>query len=303
MEIYAPRYYGSFRCIADQCRHSCCIGWEIDVDEATMKRYGELPEGGYGDTVRESIDEDPTPHFRLGEGARCPHLAPDGLCRLILALGEDCLCHICREHPRFYNETNIGREVGLGMACEEACRLILQEEDYVTTVAVASTEEPLDDPVDFDALTHRARVYGVLSDTSLLYGERLRRIARRYRVSPGRYGRDYWRELLGSLEYLDERHRAWSRCYTSRPEVPSRLEPYLERAFAYFVFRHCTAAADLDSWRLSLGLCLVLERFLASLAVAQEVTGEEELILLARAFSEELEYSEENTDALRMAFL
>ena len=29
------------------------------------------------------------------------------LCRIILNLGEDALCDICREHPRFYNFTKV----------------------------------------------------------------------------------------------------------------------------------------------------------------------------------------------------
>ena len=28
-----PEYYDRFRCIAGACKDSCCIGWEIDVDE------------------------------------------------------------------------------------------------------------------------------------------------------------------------------------------------------------------------------------------------------------------------------
>ena len=33
MKRYAPAYYPRFACLADRCRHSCCIGWEIEVDE------------------------------------------------------------------------------------------------------------------------------------------------------------------------------------------------------------------------------------------------------------------------------
>jgi lysine-N-methylase len=32
MKLIAPDTYPEFCCIADRCRHSCCIGWEIDVD-------------------------------------------------------------------------------------------------------------------------------------------------------------------------------------------------------------------------------------------------------------------------------
>mgnify|MGYP006874698003 CR=1 FL=1 len=37
MFVY-PDYYKEFKCIAGECRHSCCIGWEIDIDEETYKR-------------------------------------------------------------------------------------------------------------------------------------------------------------------------------------------------------------------------------------------------------------------------
>jgi lysine-N-methylase len=36
MKLRAPKYYLDFACIADRCKHSCCIGWEIDVDADTM---------------------------------------------------------------------------------------------------------------------------------------------------------------------------------------------------------------------------------------------------------------------------
>ena len=36
MDVY-PNYYDKFKCIANRCKHSCCIGWEIDIDEDTME--------------------------------------------------------------------------------------------------------------------------------------------------------------------------------------------------------------------------------------------------------------------------
>lgn len=41
--------------------------------------------------------------FRLNEKGYCHFLNKAGLCRLVLELGEDALCDICREHPRFTN--------------------------------------------------------------------------------------------------------------------------------------------------------------------------------------------------------
>ena len=38
MKLFAPKYYTEFSCIADRCRHSCCIGWEIDIDADTAEK-------------------------------------------------------------------------------------------------------------------------------------------------------------------------------------------------------------------------------------------------------------------------
>lgn len=37
--LRVPDYYPKFSCIADKCKDSCCIGWEIDIDEDTYEFY------------------------------------------------------------------------------------------------------------------------------------------------------------------------------------------------------------------------------------------------------------------------
>ena len=39
MKKIMPRFFADFACIADKCTDSCCIGWEIDIDEETAKAY------------------------------------------------------------------------------------------------------------------------------------------------------------------------------------------------------------------------------------------------------------------------
>ena len=105
MKLYAPKYYEKFVCIADRCRHSCCIGWEIDVDRETAEKYKKMTDG-YGLEIKKSLSHKGTTHFKLKKDDRCPHLNDHGLCKIILNVGEDCLCEICREHPRslWYNK-------------------------------------------------------------------------------------------------------------------------------------------------------------------------------------------------------
>ena len=298
MELYAPKYVKDFVCIAHRCRHSCCIGWEIDVDPETAEHYARLNEG-YGKTIAESIEDwGETPHFRLTADERCPHLDPNGLCRIILACGEDHLCEICREHPRFYHDTVRGKEMGIGMACEEACRIILSSDVYGEFVWM----EDLNGDVEacgFDALSHRARMYEILSDRSLPYSGRLSVLREEYGNSLVPHTDMEWRELLASLEYLDESHRAAFSCISSTVEVPAEWELPLERALAYFIFRHCSDAQDGEELAAGLGFALLCERLIASLAVTSRAQGFEGLVELARTVSEELEYSEENTEAIK----
>ena len=53
-EIF-PSYYPEFRCIAGACRHSCCIGWEIDIDPLTADFY-KSAKGTFGNRLQDNID-------------------------------------------------------------------------------------------------------------------------------------------------------------------------------------------------------------------------------------------------------
>ena len=33
MIVRVPDYFSEFSCIAGDCKDSCCLGWEIDIDE------------------------------------------------------------------------------------------------------------------------------------------------------------------------------------------------------------------------------------------------------------------------------
>ena len=296
MKLFAPKYYTDFKCIADRCTHSCCVGWEIDVDTETLEKYKTL--GGYGATIRESIETGDCLHFRLCENDRCPHLDERGLCRIITELGEDCLCDICREHPRFYNFTKNGAEVGLGLSCEEAARIILSSDSY-HEMADAGELADTDYTPDFDGRDLRRRVYSVLRDKRITYDGRLSCLYRSFGVSPFDKEREEWAELLSSLEYLEECHRKLFCDFELIKETPKELEKPLERALAYFVYRHVTGASDEDGAKAALGLSLFLERLLCGLAAGNP---DVDIAELARIVSEELEYSEDNTGTIKDEF-
>ena len=300
MKLYAPKYYCDFVCIADKCRHSCCIGWEIDVDGEAMKKYRSQTDG-YGEKIISTIDETDTPHFRLDENERCPHLDESGLCKIISELGDGFLCDICREHPRFYNDTQHFREVGLGMSCEAACKLILSSDEYCIRTVLGEVDGE-GTPSELDTLELRSRLYAILSDRRIPYKDRLSLIYAEFGVSPAEFADSEWRTLLCSLEYLSPSNRDKFCIYSSSAQPNEKWDCTLERALAYFIFRHCTECFDQDEYRCALGFCLFCERLLASLICADNTQDECEVAELARTLSEEIEYSEENTSAIKDSF-
>ena len=119
MKLFAPSYYKNFKCIADKCRHSCCVDWEISVDGRSLERYRSSDISLKGEILSEISETDDGSIFKMRSDGRCPFLNSDGLCRIIMECGEEYLCDICALHPRFYNYFSSHAEVGLGMVCEE----------------------------------------------------------------------------------------------------------------------------------------------------------------------------------------
>ena len=131
MKTVVPDYYPQFKCIAEKCRHTCCRGWEVDIDPESAEKFAQIPK------IAEKMDDEGGPHFTLNEDESCPFLRSDGLCSMIITYGESILCDICRDHPRFRNYFTDRVEMGLGLVCEEAGRLILGRETPMKLITIS----------------------------------------------------------------------------------------------------------------------------------------------------------------------
>lgn len=285
MKLYAPKYYKDFVCIADKCKHSCCIGWEIDIDSKTLDKYNSLSVP-YADIIRDSIKGKEIPHFALADAERCPHLNKCGLCNIILNVSEDYLCDICREHPRFYNFTNNGKELGLGMCCEEACRLILSSDDFDELISIDNIAGETE-ICEFDATVHREKIYKLLK-YSIPFSSKLEIILNSYHIT---LNEEKIKKCLSSLEYLDELNRALFANFSLDISF-ANIENELTRALAYFIYRHCSEALDYEEFCASLVLSIVCTYLIASISNSDNIND------CARIVSEEIEYSEANTQEI-----
>lgn len=141
MKLRVPDYYSEFSCIADKCKDSCCIGWEIDIDEDTHDYYRHI-EGAFGEKLRKNmyITEDGDYSFRLKEHGRCPFLNSRNLCDICIELGEEALSEVCTEYPRFAIEYEDVLQKCLSLSCEEVGRILFTREEPMKYVEMELAE-------------------------------------------------------------------------------------------------------------------------------------------------------------------
>ncbi len=267
-----PDFYGRFACRAGACRHSCCRGWEIDVDEASAAFYGEIP-GALGEKLRRSLHRDENgAHFVLTDTDRCPFLCEDGLCELIRTLGEDSLCDICALHPRFYEDVCDVELCGLGLSCEAACDLLLEGDGPLQLI-----DEESGEGMDMAGLLARL---GFPFEPALLHFD-------------GRPPSARFLTLLGETEAIDERwpeELAAVRAGLSGARLP--VGERRDRMLQYLLFRQLERA---EQNRLDALLDYAREST-AFIAAQDALFGADPEHL--RRFSEQIEYSTENVGIL-----
>ena len=293
MKEIRPDYYEAFCCTADACRHTCCRGWEINIDENTLAFYRALP-GELGDRLRQQIgtDEDGTAPFRLCADESCPFLNERNLCELIPALGKEHLCQICTDHPRFRNFFSDRTEIGLGLCCEEAARLILTKREK--TCLQETGEEALL-PEEQEIISLRDRLITLMQDRSKPICARYDAILDEVQGKRPALTDAQWADFLYRLERLEP---AWEQRLDSLRSgcvADITLEPIAEEQLCvYFLYRHLAGAVydgDLSGRAV---FAVISCELIRELWLAEGSGSIELLIEIARQYSSEIEYSEEN---------
>ena len=138
MKYRTTSFYKEFHCIGGICEDSCCENWEIDLDEASLKRYMK-EKGEFGKRLKENTKVKEK-QFILN-GTRCPFLNADNLCDIFIEMGEECLCETCTNFPRHVEEFDDLKEVSLTMSCPEASRIMLSKKEKITFECSDGTDE------------------------------------------------------------------------------------------------------------------------------------------------------------------
>ena len=313
MKLIVPSYFNLFRCIASECRDSCCVGWDIALDKRTEEKYKAL-NGALGRRVQKSIyHSDGGAYIEMKDG-RCPFLSECGLCDLICEYGEEILSDICREHPRFYTVLGDVAYGGVGLSCEAAARLILTEESHTYSEREIGREyEECDEELHALVMSRRSGLIGaILGASDLRSGIRAlmgQLLALQSEIDGGLtndfciQGATYELfEAYSELEYMGDKLLAdigRALPMIDKMKLGADGEAYLSRIGVYLIDRYLPYAVE-DGNAIGVGVLI-----LCSLAALALLFAECDELTLDRAidisilYSKEIEYCEENVAAIR----
>ncbi|MGN0620361.1 MAG: flagellin lysine-N-methylase [Porcipelethomonas sp.] len=337
MILRMPDYCREFTCAAEKCRDNCCCaGWEINIDEESDSFYRTI-KGEFGRKLKDNITSDSPACIIPDKNGRCPFLNEKNLCEIIINLGEEHLCQICTHHPRYYSWFDGVKEGGTGLCCEESARIILsrsgkpgvwereienEESDYHDSELFGfmySARERILDLLYCDDIPLGKRICMILD-----YGERLQLQAdcenfilpepeteTETGLSEGNMKGIL--EFYMTLESLDENWKPLlENCIgklgginASKAEFAKacpQSEQYLCNITGYFIWRYFLNGVFGEEFLSAIKFSVVSMAVIGCLYVLRWLeNGEfslESCVETAKNYSKEIEYSEENVNAI-----
>lgn len=334
MILKMPEYYKKFTCTADKCSDNCCVGWEIDIDSSTVAYYNSVT-GDFGEKLQKNISETEPKSFVLGADERCPFLNDRNLCEIILSLGEDKLCNICTEHPRYYEWFGNVKEGGIGLCCEEAARIIISAEnpsDTYETVIPDEENEFEETSLYACLLGVREKILAYLVCNSLPLNVKIRDIIDYTTTVQSNIDNEIYDvpEILPSSEHAEHRFNDILSFMSTLEPIDEKWLPYLEKITEMYDTvcnkkeQFLQNNPNVEQYLCNIAVYFIWRYFMKGtfdseivsrvklMAVSVAVIGymylckwlesgtlsHEDCAQLAKNYSKEFEYSEENLEAM-----
>lgn len=291
ISIY-PTIYHTFQCKADRCKNTCCQLWTIDIDEDTAKRYHTMT-GPLGKSLRQAITIDNEgSHFIFSKKQpMCPLLNDQGLCKVVLELGEEGLCNTCHMHPRFYKYIEDLELCGIGLSCEASVELLA--EDTHSNQVIFTIEDDDGNFCPDERLTIQ-NIFELLAfDIDLSYFQ--------YTPNPDV---EYYRKLLDLYSTTEPIDKEWtSQLNTLSHDIDKLIvsvQTYIathnmslfNKVFQYILYRQIDMLADY-----SLEAILAYAKDAVEYILMASTTDGLPLKQIAR-WSQQIEYDEDNVELL-----
>ena len=309
MKIYAPAYYRDFKCIANKCKNSCCkAGWGIEIDDDTYELY-QKQSGEFGERLKKSTKNH---SFELGEHGECGFFK-NGLCEIYTQMGEDALCEICKLHPRYQYWIGSRHEIGLGMCCEEATRLILTKPAQIEYIGIDKEQNEDCDNEYLDSLLYireqMLNLEGSFADRSkaiLEYAEiflkqldncEFDKIKNTKIIkSIATKGQGNFKEIINFFKQLEILNESWKQMLDSLSQQPldGYDNIYSNKILDYFLTRYMIAGYFDEDLISKAKFSVVSTAIILKICKDKNLRSLEEIIEICRVYSEEVEYDEDN---------
>ncbi len=297
LNVY-PDYYNEFKCINSRCQHNCCIGWDIYIDDITAEKYENI-DGVFGEWLRSNIDFSQE-KIVLGKDKRCPFLNENNLCDIIINIGEEYLCDICKNHPRFINELPGRIETGIGLSCEEATRIIIGKPEQ-TRLIINGNDETTD-----ELLNKRDEIFEILQNRDYYINERLHILLQVCNAHIPDKSFEEWIDLFITFERLDNKwgdalkflkNNYKNADYSGFDKYMQYRTHEYEQLAVYLIYRYYANCFDLEDASAVIVFTYLCHSIIYALgATVWTRTGTfnfEQQVELIRTFSAEIEYSDQ----------
>lgn len=301
MKEFVLNYYPEFKCVADKCKHTCCAGWEMNIDEQSLNAY-KNESSEFKKTLASGINFKKS-KFKADKAGRCAFLNDKGLCEIIINHGEESLCQVCRDHPRFRSFFNDRVETGLGFCCEQATRIILSFDGKIEPLEVSCDKKV--EELDFtqkNILEFRNKALNTIQNRSVSINGRIENLLKECRVDF--LERDF-KKILKTFLSFEKVDKEWSKRLKSIKKTPfkkytdEKFSIYCEQFLVNALYRHLSDAEDTISVRARAVACVFSWWIIKSIVTLEGVYDDfDSIIDIVRAFSVEVEYSQKNLDRL-----
>lgn len=290
--ITSVNFYKGFKCANTNCKHNCCIGWTININRKSLDYYKNV-ECNLSERLKEDIDYE-NASFKLTNNKRCPFLNKDNLCDIIISLGKEKLCRICNDHPLYRNFLLDKTEIGYGIACEKACKNVLEFTDKAEEVIINNRKRTADlTAFEKKVISFRAKTLKIVQNRKIPFEMRLLKVLSICGLNDNTVKTYDWKSFLLSLEVLSDNwvDAVKKADFNKDFFINEKFATPFEQLFCYFIFRHASSSID-KSDLISKTLFAVVSVFLID-KIFQD-NNLEELEDVAREYSAEIEYSEDN---------
>jgi len=300
---YIFNYYPRFKCIAQKCKHTCCAGWEMNIDSETLEIY-KNDKSSFSSALKCGINYKKS-KFKADKNKRCAFLNEQGLCEIILNLGEKSLCQVCRDHPRFRSFFSDRIETGLGFCCEEATRQILSFEDKIEPVLVS--DNGASDTLDYNennVLQFREKALNILQNRELDINQRIDDLLK---LCKAKVSETDFAKIVKAFLRTERLDKGWTKRVKKLKKInfdkitPPNLSLFAEQFLVNGLYRNLSYAED-TMWVRARAITCIFAWWIVKSIIAQEQGDNDNLLELCvdvvRAYSTEIEYSENNLEKL-----